>query len=582
MGRYDALAITDRRQGVKMVKYKSSEAFIEILNAHGVERIFINPGFETLEILSSVAGARVAGRKSPQLVLCPDESVAAAAAYGSYMVTGKPQVVMVHSELGTLQLGGNLHNLQWGRVPVLILAAWQDRGRLLWDGRQHDQGGIVRNSVKYDRSLNGGEDLHDALRDAFRIACTEPTGPVYLTFPMNYLYGEIDKPTRPVLPAAPDALPPVDMDTLAEMADILVKAENPLIVSGNAGRYPQNVAALVSFAETLCAPTLTGYSWMNFPTDHPLCLGIEQLGGSRKQDADYTNADVVIAIDYAMPYVGGAPPPNAQATILHIDVEPTTQGRPLWGRGADIFMPANAAEAIPALEKLVKEKLTAAKKAEFEARFKRIAARNERARQSWHEAARAQSDCEPISADYLCYCINQIIDEDTIVVNHTLTHCASVTEQIVRTKPGTWFGCPSGAIGWAPGAALGAASATDKTVVAVMTDGGFIWGCPTATLWTSANYGFPFLAVICNNAGYGAIRNAQLQGLGGNNPSKEFWAESAVDFRPDYAMIARGAGAFGRTVTKPADVMPALSEALDAVRAGRPAVLDVCLPGEPG
>ena len=564
-----------------MDKYKTGEAFIGILNAHGVDKIFLNPGFESVDILTNVASARVEGKKSPQLVLCLDESVTAAAAYGNYMVTGKPQVVMVHSELGTLQLGGNLQNLQWGRIPVVILAAYQeiDVKRNLWNDQSYDQGSIVRNSVKYDRRLKGDEDLHEVLTEAFRIACTEPTGPVYLCFPMRYLYGEIDKPSSPPAPAQTGALPAVDMETLDKMAGILLDAKNPLLVSGNAGRYPQNVEALIKLAETLSATVLTGYSWMNFPSNHPLCAGIEQIGGSRKKDAGYDEADVILAIDYAMPYVGSAPKPKPETRILHIDVDPLTQGRLLWGRGADIFMKADSRQAIGALEKLIREKMTAEKKAELDERFRRIAARNEETRNGWYSAAKEQSDATPISADYFFYCLNQLIDENTIVVNHTLSHCASATEQIVRSKPGTWFGCPSGAIGWAPCAALGAASAApNQTVVAIMTDGGFVWGCPTSTLWSSANYRFPFLSIICNNRGYGAIRSVQFNTtLGGKRPDEQFVAESAIEFSPDYALIAQGAGAFGRTVKTSAEIMPALKEALAAVRSGKPAVLDLHL-----
>ncbi|MDR1028425.1 MAG: hypothetical protein LBL63_03285 [Clostridiales Family XIII bacterium] len=566
-----------------MAKYKSGEAFIELLNAHGVDKIFINPGFESIDILSSIAAAREKGKKSPQLVLCLDEAVAVAAAYGNYMVTGKPQVVIVHSELGSLQLGGNLQNLQWGRIPVVILAAYHeiDARRTLWNGQPYDQGGIVRNSVKYDRRLNGDEDLHPVLIEAFRIARTEPTGPVYLCFPMDYLYREIEKPETQPAAEATAALPALDTEALEKMADILLDAKNPLLVSGNAGRYTQNVAALTSLAETLSASTLTGYSWMNFPGNHPLCIGIEQIGGSRRRDAGYDEADVILAIDYAMPYVGNAPPPRQEAKILHIDVDPLTQGRLLWGRGADIFIKADSREAIPALDKLLKEKMTEEKKAELAERFRRIAADNEKIRLDRYAFASDRANQDPISADYLFCCLNQVIDADAIVVHHTLSHCASVTEQIVRTKPGTWFGCPSGAIGWASGAALGAASAAPgKTVVAIMTDGGFVWGCPTSTFWTSANYRFPFLAVICNNKGYGAIRDVQTELLGEARPSETFIFESAVDFMPDYAMIARGAGAFGRTVTKPEEVMPALQEALAAVRNGQSAVLDVHLPRE--
>ena len=563
--------------------YKSGEAFIDVLNAHGVEKVFLNPGFEFIDILTNIALARTdgSGRMAPQLVLCPDESVTASAAYGNYMVTGKPQVIMVHSELGSLQLGGNLQNLQWGRVPAVILAGYQesDFQRKLWNGAPYDQGSIVRNSVKYDRRLTGDEDIYEVLADAFEIACTEPTGPVYLCFPMNYLYKEVEKPGALPEVKKPQPLPVPDMGTLGKMADILLNAKNPLIVSGNAGRYKENVAAIVSLAETLGASVITGYSWMNFPSSHPLCAGIEQIGGSRKMDAGYDEADVILAIDYAMPYVGSAPRPKPEVKILHIDVDPLTQGRPLWGRGADIFMKTDARAAIPALEKMLHEKLTPEIQADIDERCSKLSARYNKARAGWYEQARGLSGASPVSPDYFFYCLNQAIDEDTIVVNHTLSHCASVTEQIVRAKPGTWFGCPSGAIGWAPGAALGASSAARDEVVAIMSDGGFIWGCPTSTFWTASNYRFPFLAVICNNGGYGAIRDPQKSMLGDREVSEGFTDESAVNFRPDYAVIAHGAGAFGRKVTKSDEVIPAINEALEAVRGGRPAVLDVYFQG---
>ena len=564
-----------------MTVYKNASAFIDILNAHGVDKVFLNAGGELASIQSYVAKARVEGRQAPQLVLCLDESVAASAAYGNYMVSGKPQVVMAHAELGLLQMGGNLQSLQWGRIPALILTGYDpnDVKRTLWNGQQHNQGNIVRHVVKYDYCLKGDEDLHEVLGEAFRIACTEPTGPVYITFPMPYFGKEVEKPAATPAPVKPERLPAADRATLENIADTLLAAQHPLLISGFAGRYHENVGALVTLAETLGATAITGYSWMNFPNDHPLCAGIEQIGGSRKAQLDHDEADVVLVVDYDVPYVGGPPRYGSDVKILQIDVDPLTQGRLLWGRGADVFLKADAREAVPALIQILKGKITPEKRAALDKRAAQIAAHNEEMRRVWYDTAKNLSAQDPISPDYLCHCLNQLIDEETIVVNHTLAQCASVTEQVVRTKPGTWFGCPSGGIGWAPGAALGAASAAPgKTVVAVMTDGGFVWGCPTSTLWTAANYRFPFLAIVCNNEGYGAIRDIEKSVLGDNNLSDPFFAEAAVDFQPDYALIAQGAGAFGRKVTKSDEVLPALREALAAVRGGKPAVLDVYLP----
>ena len=112
-----------------MEEYKGAEAFIETLNTFGVETIFFNPGIDTVPVQITISRFMEQGKPTPQLVLCLDESVALTAAHGHYMVSGRPQVVMVHSELGTLQLGGALHNAQWGRIPVIIWAGAQATGQ---------------------------------------------------------------------------------------------------------------------------------------------------------------------------------------------------------------------------------------------------------------------------------------------------------------------------------------------------------------------------------------------------------------------------------------------------------------------
>jgi acetolactate synthase-1/2/3 large subunit len=359
---------------------------------------------------------------------------------------------------------------------------------------------------------------------------------------------------------------------------MLLEAESPLIVTGFTGRYPQNVDAMVRLAETVCAPVLTGQVWMNFPTDHPLCLGIEQIGGSRKPNPGIAEADVILVIDYDMPYVGGDGLSAPGAKIVHIDVDPLTNGRLLWGRGADIFLKADSREAIPALERALRQKITSEKRRQLQKRCKRITAKNEEERRKWRAHAQGRHAEKPISPDWLCYCIAQVIDAETIVVNHTLSHCASATEQIERSRPGTLLGCPAGAIGWAMGASLGAkVAAPEKTVVSLLTDGGFVWGCPTSTLWTAGNYGASFLAVVFNNRGYGVVRGSQKQVLGVHRLGEKYTFEAGVEFMPDYAMIARACGAYGETVEDPAEVLRALEESMARVRAGQAAVLDVRL-----
>lgn len=112
-----------------------------------------------------------------------------------------------------------------------------------------------------------------------------------------------------------------------------------------------------------------------------------------------------------------------------------------------------------------------------------------------------------------------------------------------------------------------------------MGDGGFVFGCPVATLWGAGAYKAPFLSVVYNNRQYNAIR-ASLQGGYGQDSYSEktgVWEGIDISPSPDYAVIAQGCGAWGLRVEDPSELIPALKKGLDQVRSGKPAVLDVRL-----
>ena len=563
-----------------MEQYEGAEAFVEVLNAHGVENIFFNPGSATVPIQVTISKFRAAGKRTPRLVLCLDESLAMTAAHGHYMVSGQPQVVMAHCELGTQRVGGALLNAQFGRIPVILWAGLQLPGvpRVNWKQEPYDQGLIVRNSAKWDHQISSDEDIHDVLRKAFQIAYTEPCGLVYLAFPPSTLTEKIDKvkiPPSAVTPLSSTA--PADVDSLSKAAEILIEAENPLIVAGHSGRYPESVSSLVELAETLCAPVITSQVYMNFPHTHPLCAGVEQYRGSRKTNP-YSDADVLLVIDYDMPYAVSETLPGPEVKIIHIDLDPCTRGRPLWNRGSDIYIEADSREAMPTLKDIISQKLTPEKRIQFQKRFRQMESNHKKQREDWYALAMSKADQKPISADWLCHCISEVIDEDAIIATFMISPQAPVTEQIPRTRPGTFIGNAGGSVQFALGAAFGAKiAAPDRTVVSITTDGGFVWSSPVATLWTARAYNAPFLSVIMNNQGYNIIRKMVQRGYGETTLTDESAFESGVDIKPppDYSLIAQACGAYGRLVEDPGDVMPALKDALEQVRRGKPAVLDV-------
>jgi len=554
-----------------MEEFSTIKTIIDVCNANGVEFVFFNPGIDNVPLLETISKYRASGQKTPRGILCLDEFVAMTAAHGNYMASGRPQAVSVHSELGVLQIGGALHNAQWGKVPLVFFTEIQGpTQRTNWRGELFDQGTMVRNFVKWDHQLSAGEDVGEMFDKAFRIATTEPHGPVYLALPREILWSRGEIPSRVPSKAAKESPPEADVALLKKAAEILVNAENPLIVTGYSGRNLPSVALLVELAETLSARVLTSDVRVNLPNTHPMAAYLSPAAGFG--NPLLTKADVVLAIDYDMHYAAPLVSPMTGAKIIHIDIDTMKKGVPLWGRKPDILIKADSSQAIPALTKNIKQKLTAEKRAQLQKRYKQLEAEHKKLDNEWRDLAMSHADRKPISTHWLSHCIDEVIDDDTIIVNQTISPSVIVAHQIHRTKPGTLLSCAGGCIGWAPGAALGVKLALpDKTVVSLMGDGAFIYGCPEASLWSASFYKAPFLAIIYDNQGYGAIKGLFREKYDVDNMGAD------IATPPDYSLIARANNAYGRMVEDPADVPKALKDCLALVRAGQAAVLDVKL-----
>jgi acetolactate synthase-1/2/3 large subunit len=555
-----------------MENYTTIKALIEVMNASGVQFVFFNPGIDNVPLLETLAAYRAQGKKSPRGILCLDEFVAMTAAHGNFMASCRPQVVSVHSELGTLQIGGALHNAQWGRVPVVFFTEIQGPPqRVNWRREPFDQGTMVRNFVKWDHQLNAGEDVSEVFNKAFSIAASEPCGPVYLTLPREVLWSKSEIPAKkPYKRIKKKTMPPPDIVALDKAAEILINAENPLIVTGYSGRNLRSVGLLTELAETLSARVMTSDIRVNFPSTHPLAAYLSPGGGFG--NPLLTQADVILAIDYDMHYASPPTVPMPDTRIIHIDIDTAKKGVPLWGKKPNILLKADSSQAIPALNEIIKRNLTKTRRLQLRKRYKRLEAENNKLDGEWHALAMSHADRKPISAHWLSHCIDKAIDEDTIIVNQTISPSTIVAHQIHRTKPGTLLSCAGGCIGWAPGAALGVKlAAQDKTVISLMGDGAFIYGCPEASLWSAGFYQAPFLAVIYDNQGYGAIKGLFREKYDVDNMGTDFPTP------PDYSLIARASNAYGRMVADPADVPKALKDCLAVVRSGQPAVLDVRL-----
>jgi acetolactate synthase-1/2/3 large subunit len=133
-------------------------------------------------------------------------------------------------------------------------------------------------------------------------------------------------------------------------------------------------------------------------------------------------------------------------------------------------------------------------------------------------------------------------------------------------------------MGWPLGAALGAKlAAPDKIVISLIGDGGFLYGCPVSTLWATSSYNAPFLTIIENNQSYKITKGGIGTAYGESSVSGEMGFEVGIDIKmpPDYALIAKACRAYGQVVEDPSELLSALKNAIEQVRMGKSAVLDV-------
>ena len=332
-----------------------AEGFVETLSALGIDHVFLNPGMDVVPVQGAIATLKARGRKVPRIILTTHESVAVAAAHGHSMVSGKPQVVVVFQDVGTMQGGGSIINLQYGRSPV-ILAAGRNAHTppLNWTNEPFDQCKIARDYVKWDHQVSPGEDIASVVEEAYRVASQEPCGPIYLSVDREVYVGKMGelKVEAPIPPSMRD----VDPAALRRAVDILAKAENPLILTSYAGRHPEAVAPLVELAETFAIRVVTTDLRMNFPVTHPLCPGIESNRES-PFDRYIAEADALFLLDYDYP-----PPvpkmvrPRPDAKIIQIDNEPLKKGKRLFDRTPDVQVLGNSAHILPLLNEIARER----------------------------------------------------------------------------------------------------------------------------------------------------------------------------------------------------------------------------------
>ena len=554
----------------------AAEAFLRALADHGIDYFFCNPGTDFAPIVEAFGRAKKTNAKVPRPVMVPHENLAVSMAHGAFLMNGKPQAVMVHTNVGTGNSLNNLINASRDRAPLILCAgrnpitekgAFGTRNRPIhWAQEMFDQAGMVRELVKWDYELRMPNQTGDVVARAVEVATAHPSGPVYLILPREPLAATLSEPVGPIKPRAHAAPLHADPKVLATLAEWIVAAERPLIVT--AALPSSAVPVLAHLVERCAIPVVThGGRSVCLPSSHTMHFGSEPA-------TLLNDADLVIAIESDVPWIPSLQHPAAGCHVAHLGEDPFYVRYPMRSFPSDLAIQADATRALEALTGAVEQRLQMAE-ARIAARRARL---TERMRNRRAQLAKDSTPGQHISPEYLSRAIGEVVGPDAVIVNdYTLRpdHCA-------REKPGTFYSLgPAGGLGWGFGAALGAKLASpDSLVVSTQGDGSYMFANPTVGHWVSSAHKLPILTIVFNNSRYGAVRRATLSmfkdGVAGEDDGRMLADLSPA---PPYDEIARAQGAYAERIEKPADLPDALIRARDAVVSGqRQALLNVITP----
>lgn len=556
----------------------AAEAWLGLLAARGVEYLFANGGTDFAPVVEAYAKGMKLGWRLPEVVIVPHENMGVAMAHGYAMITGRPQAMMVHVGVGTANAMNGLINASRQNIPILFTAGRTpitESGALPaarnnyihWAQEHFDQGGMLREFVKWDYELRHAEQVETVVDRALAIAKSEPQGPVYVTLPREILASSFSTEFSPTTSIAPATPPAADPEALEAAAKLLGNAKHPLLITANGGRTTEASRAIEQLAQALAVPVIHYRPrYLALSTEHPMHCGWDP-------HALLKEADVVLVVDCDVPWIPKEGKPKADAKVIHIGTDPLFARYPLRGFRADLSLTGALAPTLQALWRNAQKQAPSTK--DIEERRKAVTKLSEDVRK------KARGGLEPmpaaITGKWLSACMNKLVDANTLLINEYPT----VLEEMVFKEPGQYFGNASaGGLGWGIGAALGAKLASpDKTVICALGDGAYMFGNPTAGHYVSEAMKLPVLFVIANNARWAAVHRSTLatypKGVAATMKEPPF---ATLEPSPRFEHIIQASGGHGERVTDPKQLMPALERALKVVKEEkRQALLNVCI-----
>src|SRR5712672_986061 len=575
-----------------------SDFMVDVIKSLDIEYLPSNPASSFRALHESLIN--YGGNKKPEFLTCTHEESAVGMAHGYFKASGKPLLTLCHGTVGLQHAAMAIYNAWCDRVPVIVVggndldAAHRPPGVPTFHSAQ-DINALVRDFTKWDDTPVSLQHFSQSFVRAYKIAMTPPYGPVAISLdaglqqePMKEHGGE-----KPYIPRyVPTAPPQGDSGAVKEAARLLAGAQNPVIVADRAARTANGVKLLVQLAETLQARVIDQGGRMNFPRTHYLSAPPTAVG----------NADVIIGLElsdfwatvnaYTDNGLNEGIGTNSTRikrdtkliSISSVDLNTKANYQDFQRfQVIDVQMAGDAEATLPALIEAVKQ---------AGPNKSAVDKRGEAARRAYaegmartREAAAVAWNASPISTARMCmevYGAVKDLDWSLVASEGNVSNWPNRLWPLEKYHH--WLGRSGGyGVGYGAPASVGAALANrdlGRFSVSIQSDGDLMYA--PGVLWTAAKHKIPLLAVMHNNRGYhqevmhvqrlSNFRN-RVASLGGDMGPIGTSIEN-----PDieYHKLAESMGWWAKGPIKdPAELGPAIKQAVAVVKSGQPALLNV-------
>ncbi|SFS71239.1 thiamine pyrophosphate-binding protein [Methylobacterium sp. yr668] len=531
---------------------RGADLLVEVLRSEGVRYIFGNPGTTELPLIDALTEA-------PDIayILALQEATAVAMADGYAQGARRPAFLNLHTAGGLGHAMGGLVNSQVSGTPLVVTAGQQDLRHALTDPLlMGDLVAIADPVMKWAREVTSPDQIPILLRRAFHDAGAAPSGPVFLSLPMDVMEALSAVPAGETSTIDQRAVAG-SLDRLAEKLAAIAPGRLALI-AGDEIDASDASAQMVALADLLAAPVY-GSSWpahIPFPTAHPL------WAGNLPTRADAI-ADILGRYD-AVFALGG----KSLITVLYSEVSAVPPGVQVFQLSADVrdlgrtyatclSTVGDIRASLDALLPLLAPRLVDRADAFAGLRAQAVTARAER-RAKLAAAADAAFEDPVIAPLVAAREVARAVGAETTIVDEapaTLTHLRTFLDSPSAHQYAAMRG---GVLGWGMPAAVGFSLGLDRApVVCVVGDGAALYS-PQA-LWTAAHEKLPVTFVVINNAEYNILKTFMKgQAHYASVRANRFIAMDLTDPRIDFPALAASMGVPARRVTRAADIAPAI------------------------